>query len=230
MKTVLITRTASDNFINHIKILNFNPIIFPTIETKPINFNAKINLHEFKIIIFISPAAITHFSNQIKTLPADLKIFTMGEDSAGLVKSLGWNPPTYPLKNYSRNGLLDLPELQNVSDISVLIIEAQNSNNILAAELTSRGAHVTQLFAYEKVLPKPATYPNLENIDIIIATSETGLNNLVTLLGPDVKHKTLLLSSERLVSVAKKAGFTQKPLLAQNASENALLQALKTVA
>ncbi len=232
MTSVLITRPLESATIlaGKIKSLHCTPIIFPTIEIHPVSFNTQLNFNLFHQIIFVSRAAIIHFAAYIKSLPSHIKIFTMGEDSAGLIKELGWQSAIYPPLHFSREGLLDLPEMQNVSQTPLLIIEGENSNNLLADALKIRGATVTQLFVYKRVLPQPQSRPNVAEIDIIMATSEESLKNLVALLGPEVKQKTLLLSSQRLVNIAKNMDFSQKPVLAKNAGDSALLEALKTVA
>ena len=79
MKTILITRPLGQakSLSEKLTQLNFKPIIFPAIEIQAINFDANINLNKFNIIIFISPAAITHFSDKIKILPKNLSPILM---------------------------------------------------------------------------------------------------------------------------------------------------------
>jgi len=228
IKTILITRPLDQakSLAKKLTQLNFKPIIFPAIEIHAINFDANINLNKFNMIIFVSPAAVIRFSSHIKTLPNHLKIFTIGEDSAALIKELGWTAPIHPYPHFSREALLNLPEMQNVSQIPILIVEGKNGNNELATSLKLRGATVSQLLVYERMLPQPKQLPNLDTVDIVIATSEQSLNNLVLLLGPTIKDKILLVSSQKLVDLAASLGFTEKPLLAQNAGDNAIIQAL----
>lgn len=232
MKSVLITRTVelATPLAHEMRALSFEPIIFPTIEITSLAFDTTINLNAFKFIIFISPAAIHNFSAHIKTLPAHLKIFTMGEDSAALIRALGWPTAIYPPIEFNREGLLHLPELNHLADMPILLVEGNPSNHLLATALRSRGANVTQCFVYERTLPQPTAYPDIDTIDIIVVTSEQSLKNLVELLGSAVKSKRLLLSSARLGNIAKNLGFSQKPLFAQNAGNRAILEALKTVA
>jgi uroporphyrinogen-III synthase len=230
IKTVLITRPKDQAEIlaNKLRHLGFTPLIFPAVEIKSVNFDSKINLATFNKIIFVSPSAILNFHSQIKTLPAQVKIFTMGEDSARLVEELGWPTPFYPIKSFNRESLLHMSELQNITKESLLIITGKNRSPELETVLNSRGADITTLEVYERTLPHPKNLPHLNEIDLIICTSQESLKNLVTLLGPTLKTKTLLVSSQKLVDLAKILGFEEKPLLAQNAGDSAIIQALPT--
>ena len=228
MKTILITRPLGQakSLSEKLTQLNFKPIIFPAIEIQAINFDANINLNKFNIIIFISPAAITHFSDKIKILPKNLSVFTIGETSAKMIEQLHWPKAVYPKSHFSRENLLALPELQHVFGQSILIIDGKTANDDLKVMLESRGALVSRLAVYERALPQPKKLPRLDAIDIIISTSQGSLRNLVTLLGPTLKTKQLLVSSQKLVDLAATLGFTEKPLLAQNAGDDAIIQAL----
>lgn len=231
LKNILITRPLEQAQIlaDKLKALNFNPVIFPAIEIKPIKFELP-NLDKINILIFVSPAAIQSFSQQIKHIPAPIQIFTMGEDSANTIKNLhlNWPQAIYPKNHFNRESLLNLPELQIITDKNILIITGKTSSPELADTLTSRGAHINQLVTYESLLPHPKNIPPLQSIDLIIATSQTGLRNLLALFGPELRTKPLLVSSPKLVKLAEELGFVHPPLLAKNAGDNALIQALPT--
>ncbi|HEV2613980.1 MAG TPA: uroporphyrinogen-III synthase [Gammaproteobacteria bacterium] len=228
IKTVLITRPCDQAKLlaEKLKQLNLQPIMFPAIEIKPVNFNAQIDLNKFHSLIFVSPAAIINFHSHIRKIPSHLRIFTMGEDSAKVIEQLGWPKAIYPLSHFSRENLLKLPELQQLSHQAVLIIEGKNGNPELKTILESRGATVSSLIVYERTLPQPKKLPELDTIDIAICTSQEGLKNLVALLGSDIKTKPLLLSSQKLVALAKTLDFTGRIFLAENAGDNALIKAL----
>jgi uroporphyrinogen-III synthase len=228
IKTILITRPLDQAALlaHKIKSLGLKPVIFPAIEIKEIKFNSHIDFNKFNIIVFISPSAILNFYAQIKILPKHLTIFTMGEDSAKMIEELGWPQAIYPRSHFNRDSLLQLPELQDIAQKSILIITGKNRTPELETVLISRGANITPLVVYERQLPQPKNYPDLDEIDIVISTSQESLKNLVTLLGPTLKNKTLLVSSPKLVDLAKILGFSEKPILAQNAGDSAIIQAL----
>ncbi|HEV2523522.1 MAG TPA: hypothetical protein VGU44_00120, partial [Gammaproteobacteria bacterium] len=101
-----------------------------------------------------------------------------------------------------------------------------NGNPELKVTLESRGAKVSSLKVYEQTLPQPKKLPELDTIDIAICTSQEGLKNLVVLFGPTIKNKPLLLSSQKLVALAKSLNFTGRIFLAENAGDSALIKAL----
>lgn len=228
MKTVLITRPLDQAKVLAEKLtqLNYTPIIFPAIEINPVNFDSTVDLNRFEDIIFVSPAAILNFHSLVKKLPKHLRIFTMGEDSAKIIGDLGWSKAIHPKMTFNRESLLKLPELAHISQKSVLIIEGKNGTPELKMTLELRGAKVSSLIVYERTLPHPKKLPELDTIDIVICTSQEGLKNLVTLFGPAIKHKPLLLSSQKLIALAKTLDFTGRIFLAENAGDSALIKAL----
>lgn len=228
IKTVLITRPYDQAVIlaHKIQSLGLKPILFPAIEINAIKFDSSIDLNKFNMIIFISPAAILNFHAQIKVLPAHLTVFTIGEDSAKIIEERAWPKAIYPHPESSREYLLKLPELESIQDQAVLIIEGKDGHPELKTVLESRGARVSNLAVYERILPTPKVLPNLDEIELVISTSQESLKNLVILFGPAIKTKKLLVSSQKLIDLAKSLGFSEKPILAQNAGDSAIIQAL----
>ena len=238
MINILITRPLSSAIslrdkiakqINHHKI---NSIIFPVIniiETES-KILSQIDLSQIDIMIFISPAAVEHSARYIKNIKKHIKLFSIGKDTAEKIErlGLGWNKVIYPLEKFNSEALLDLKELKdiNIKNKNIMIFKGKGGNSNLRETLSARGANIIETVVYRRCLPKPDTLPDLNQIDLILCTSSESMNNLISLLGEAVKEKQLLVSSERLVLLAKTLGFKHTPLLAQNAGDEALIAAL----
>jgi uroporphyrinogen-III synthase len=234
MHLIMLTRPhgQSDELANKLEAAGIKTVIFPTIAIidPPTTDSLKklpAHLSSVDIIIFISPAAVHKMKNYCDAMPKNCQLLTIGKDTARLVRNSGWGDAIYPEENFNRDALLALPLLQSIAHKSILICQGNETNTYLAEALRSRGANVSIAILYQRALPAYRQIPDLRQIDIIQCTSSESMKNLVTLLGKEVLHKKLLLSSERLSDLAKLLGFSQQPLLAKNASDEAILQTLQ---
>lgn len=240
MMNILITRplssaiTLRDKIAKQIK--NINTIIFPAIdiiETKS-EILSQIDLSQIDMMIFISPAAVEYSAPYISTISHTnpiknhMKLFSIGKDTAEKIEKLGldWNKAIYPSEKFNSESLLDLKELKEIKNKNIMIFKGAGGNPTLSETLKARGANVIEAIVYKRCLPKSDILPDLDHIDLILCTSSESMNNLISLLGNAVKEKRLLVSSERLVLLAKTLGFKYTPLLAQNAGDEALVAAL----
>lgn len=254
MINFLITRPLSsahslrDKIAQRTQNKDINMILFPVIEIRKLNFSPKldskllelrINISQIDMMIFVSPAAVEHSLRYIQTLfishqiqiENTIKLFTIGKDTAEKIENSGfaWHKVIYPSEKFNSEALLALEELNaiNITNKNIIIFKGAGGNPVLTETLRTRGANVIEAVVYARHLPKPNKLPDLNNIDLILCTSSESMNNLISLLGEAVKEKRLLVSSERLILLAKTLGFKPTPLLAQNAGDEALIAALK---
>lgn len=240
MINFLITRPIAsavnlrDKIAEKTKNNKINPIIFPVIdiiETK-LTTLSQIELYQTDMMIFISPAAVDHaafyIKNNIKSIKNSIQVFSIGKDTAEKIEKLGlaWSKVIHPSEKFNSETLLALQELKNIKNKNIIIFKGESGNPTLSDTLKTRGANIIEAVVYKRCLPKPDILPDLNNIDLILCTSSESMKNLILLLGKAVKEKRLLVSSERLILLAKTLGFKQTPLLAQNAGDEALIAVL----
>ncbi|MES2998641.1 MAG: uroporphyrinogen-III synthase [Pseudomonadota bacterium] len=243
---ILITRPAQQakNLAAAILAYGGETISFPTLEIIAItkeNFlkqTKKIGFYDF--VIFLSPNAVLKTANYIYKIypdwPTQTKIMAIGSGTANALKQEGLPVDYYPKKNFSSEGLLELPSLQNPKQKKILILQGEKGRGYLDKELEKKGAHVTTVNTYKRLCPHitKKCIPNPNTVNIIICTSNTGLKNLITLLQPywhaTLLDKQLLLISPRIADYAKKLGFVKPPLISDNASNAAILQTLSAYA
>lgn len=227
---ILVTRPKpqGDILCQKIREHGGEAIYFPTIEIKPVHHNLQ-QLNKCDWAIFVSPQAVY----QIHALPPTLKVAAVGAGTAQALHDAHLPVHAYPHDEWSSEALLNLPELQNVSDKNIAIIKGVGGRDLLEKELSARGAHLIPIIVYERQLPTIKTDPYLDllrsnAIDVIISTSNDGLQNLKLLLNPawpQLQNTTLLVISERMQLYAKELGFHHL-LLAKNASHDVILEAL----
>jgi uroporphyrinogen-III synthase len=207
----------------------FEPILFPTIAISPVESAAEKN-PSAEIVIFISPSAVVYGGPFFQETSA--VIIAVGSGTKAELENLGFENILIPEK-FSSEGLLAMPELQNIESKKVTVVKGEGGRELLTDELQARGAQLNLLDVYRRELPVTQLSPRqLQQVDVIIATSVQCLENLKELVVPGSQQallqKALLVSSDRIAKRARQLGFTAEVQLAENASNRALLARLKT--
>ena len=200
------------------------------------------------IIIFISQNAITcglKLISQHGHLPSSVKLATVGAGSAKLLEELTQRSVDItPSKQFNSEGLLEQPELQQVQGKRIAIFRGIGGRNFLADTLRQRGATVEYAEVYQRQAPT-IDLIELEKkwqqqaVDAICITSGEGLHNLVDQLNPSsdsASHSTalrdaifdcqLIIVNERLQKQIKDYGFRKKPIITDNVSDKAIVDAI----
>lgn len=241
--TILITRPVhqTETLVTKIQCAGGHPISFPTLEIKAINKenvekkSKKIAAYDF--IIFVSPNAVFKTAGYIHNFYSAwssnrTKTIAIGLGTAKALKQHRLPVDYYPEKNFSSEGILSLLALQSPRQKNILIIKGKGGRLTLSETLKKRGAQITTLEVYKRCLPHHTITPEVKTIDIIICTSNDGLTNLLSLLHPTwgatLFEKQLLVISARIADYAKKLGFVKAPLISDNASDESILQTLRT--
>ena len=157
-------------------------------------------------------------------------IIAIGAATAALLEEKGIVPDIVPQQATSE-GLMQDGRLGEMPGRRVLIIRGEGGREHLAEALKNAGAEVTYAEVYRRVQPPPPSRTLLreweQRVDVMIVTSETMLNNLLTLTGgaPAVMQTPLIVISERLQASAVKLGFSGISVAA-SPYNSALLKAL----
>ncbi len=201
-------------------------------------------LSNTNIAIFISQNAVTHgvrLIQQYGALPEQLKLATVGLGSATLLETLASRPvDIIPQNAYHSEGLLAHPALQNVDGQTITIFRGIGGRNLLAETLRERGAKVDYAEVYQRRCPQInlqqlAKMWQQQPIDAICITSAEGLDNLVA----NISKKTapeqlraailncrLVIVNQRIESQLQQHGFTQTPIITDNVSDKAIVDAI----
>lgn len=222
------------------------PVRFPVLEildpTDSVALCATIDrLAQFDMVIFISPNAVNKAMNLVGArlggLPAGLTVATVGKSSARELRNIiGREPDIYPQKRFNSEALLAMDEMQAVSGKRIVIVRGDGGREYLGDTLIARGATVDYANAYRRGRPK-ADVGKLQRvwarggIDVITVTSAEGLRNLFDMVGKLARHwlrKTpLVVVNARLVALAHELGFKLEPVVADEASDEAMVEAIR---
>lgn len=243
---VLVTRPAhqSERLCGLIEAEGGQPVCFPVLEildpqdSSP--FLAIIErLDQFDIAIFISANAVTKAMNGIlarRGLPAHLRLATVGKGSARELERLGFQVDICPAGKFNSEALLDLPDLQEVAGKRIVIFRGEGGRELLADTLKERGALVEYAEVYRRAQPQSDMSDLLRRwargeIAVVIVTSNEGLRNLFDMVGKLgqqwLRNTQLVVVSERTAQLAHELGVKHPPLVAEQASDEALVQAIR---
>jgi uroporphyrinogen-III synthase len=243
--SVLVTRPspAGDALCQLIKMHGGEAFHLPTIEIVPPENQSEFNQHlndvcQHDWLVFISPQAVYAIQDALKKrYPAlsPIKIAAIGEGTAQALQQAGLHVTLYPKTAWNSEGLLALPEMNQVKQKKIMIVRGQDGRELLAETLAQRGAIITHLIAYRRDLPKINVQPyfNLlqkNKINAIICASYTAVKNLKILMGEAgwlyIKDMPLIVISERIKTLAQELGF-QTIWVTSNASENAIIEMIR---
>jgi len=232
--SILVTRPSPDGetFCELVRAAGGNATHFPTLEimAEPISISV-----DFDWLIFISPQAVRMSIDRLifKNMP---KLAAIGPGTARTLAEFEFAPILFPTKNPSAKALLELPELQQIKNLTFGLVQGQNGRPELFDTLTARGAKVKKIIAYRRTCPTPKNLTKIQQlfaenkIDVIIINSSDSLRNLLNIIGncatAQRSQLTLIVSSQAQFLAAQAIGF-EKILLAENPGHDAIMSVLE---
>lgn len=237
---VLVTRPAeaAARLGEAVETAHGRPILFPAVEiaaaAEPEAVRTQLKqAGRYDLLIFVSRNAVEYgFDLLPDTLPASQQVAAVGASTAAALEDCGLEPTLVP-QRYDSEGLLELPQLADMTGKRVLILRGNGGRELLADTLRERGAEVDYAEVYRRLIPQRSA-ANLvkgwENwIDVVVVSSGEILDNLVQMLGDDglakLQQTPLVVVSERIAEQARTRGL-RKLHLAANATDDAILAAL----
>lgn len=166
-------------------------------------------------LIFVSRQAVTSLINALGDIPESKQIFAVGKGTAHALKQAGINNPIYPEQAKSE-GLLALPDLQNVVGESIKIINGGEGRQLLCQVLTERGANVETLASYARRSlpgnPQLGSDAWKNDVDCVVLTSlEIAQNFVKQLEDPSrLQNTTVTIMSQRMHEWADELNIEQR--------------------
>ncbi len=229
-------------------------IRFPVIEiTQSRNQQAAItvldNIHQYDIGIFISRNAVDwtmklladKTSTPKKSNLDKLTLIAIGVTTAErLAKKMStWVSSTQVITNSGANSeaLLELEVLseKDIRGKKIIIFRGEGGREHLATTLRERGAIVDYAEVYRRDCPEYGRDVidklwSSSSPDVVIVTSNNGLENLFSLLNEEQRNillgKQLVVLGERMLDFSNSFGFTRSPILAEESSDEGILSSI----
>nr|VFJ62620.1 MAG: uroporphyrinogen-III synthase [Candidatus Kentron sp. FM]VFJ63083.1 MAG: uroporphyrinogen-III synthase [Candidatus Kentron sp. FM]VFK14326.1 MAG: uroporphyrinogen-III synthase [Candidatus Kentron sp. FM] len=195
-------------------------------------------LDSFDLAIFVSANAVARGLGYVESRgnwPAQVQVAAIGKAtaralaSAGLVSAVQSPPP------YNSEALLTTTALQAdaIAGRRVVIFRGVGGRALLGDTLAHRGALVTYAEVYRRTRPRwrQTTPIPWDRIQVIVVTSAEGLGNLFGMMNDDAERERLreiplVVISERMGGLVRELGSRCPPIVAERASNEAILDAL----
>lgn len=195
-------------------------------------------LAEYDLAIFVSPTAVEQALRVLQqrglALPTTLAVGGIGAGTAAALKARGIDALA-PTERFDSEGLLALPQLARVAGRRIVIVRGEGGRALLGDTLRERGAQVTYAECYRRVRPAADAAPLRDGwqrgeIDVVSITSVAALDNLHAMLGAAGRAALLrtpvaVLNATQAAAV-RRLGFAHAPLVASQATDAALVQAI----
>lgn len=237
-KSILVIKNNSIPLCEALKSLGHKVLYFPTLQFLSMITEEVVNEFQQKQasydrLIFVSPQAV-HYGHKLLKNQHRLKLAAIGESTASALRNHGFEVDCVPEKNWTSEGLLALQPLQQVRGQRIGIVRGDSGRELIYNILENRGAAVDYIEVYKRtradINEKPLiTVLSANQLKLTVATSCAAILQLMDIVGQFrnvMIQQPIMVSSERLKKLAHELHF-QTILLAENASNQALLEAVK---
>ena len=239
--SVLVTRPReqADALCERIERAHGRPVRFPVLEIVPLPDleparRVLARAEEADLLIFISANAVRHaFPLLPEALPAGLQVAAVGQATARALAEIGLTPDLLPEGRFDSEGLLALPQLQEMTGKRVIIVRGEGGRETLRETLEARGAEVLYAELYRRRCSERSAASLVDQWDrmaqTVVVTSVAVFDCLWSLLGPAgqerLRQTPLVVLSERIARKARELGCRQVVVTGQ-ADDDAILESL----
>ena len=238
MTTVVLTRPQADSerLSEALQNEGFQTRVMPiiTIEAIPTAEQAPApSVSDDALCIFISANAVRFGLPQMGSALArdsDLTVIAVGNKTRDTLAAEGIQAQV-PVRADSE-GLLAMPALSASDSRDVVIVKGEGGRELLASELTGRGARVTEWACYRRCWPEVDVSGLIEISAGLIFQASSGemVSRLSELLAggghADLFQSSIIVPSDRVARLATEIGWGQV-IRAEDASDDAFIRALK---
>ena len=238
MTTVVLTRPQADSerLSEALQNEGFQTRVMPiiTIEAIPTAEQAPApSLSDDALCIFISANAVRFGLPRLGSALArdsDLTVIAVGNKTRDTLAAEGIQAQV-PVRADSE-GLLAMPALSAPDSRDVVIVKGEGGRELLASELTGRGARVTEWACYRRCWPEVDVSGLIEISAGLIFQASSGemVSRLSELLAgggqADLFQSSIIVPSDRVARRATEIGWGQV-IRAEDASDDAFIRALK---
>jgi len=168
--------------------------------------------------LFASANAVEFGVGDPSRWPAALTPFAPGPGTAEALAAVGIGNARIPATTFDSEGVLALPELEDVRGKRVVVFRGDGGRETLGDTLRARGASVDYVACYRRAAPSPSAAASLvatlreRPIHAITITSSEGLDNLLDALGSGARALLagvpLFVPHPRIAAHARDRGWT----------------------
>ncbi len=222
--SIVVTRPREQaaGLAQRIEQLGGKPLLFPLLEIEAVSDAQALreqltHLKQTDLAIFISPNAVRYGMAALRAtseMPAALKFAAVGQGSAKALRAAGIERVIVPAERFDSEGLLALPELQQVAGQRVMILRGDGGRELLGDTLKARGATVEYVTCYLRSKARlDAAALLMAAPDALTVTSSEALDCLWHELGDSgrasLASTPLFVPHARIAEAAQHQGWQQ---------------------
>jgi uroporphyrinogen-III synthase len=194
---VLVTRPVRQaaGLARQLAALGATPIVWPAIVILPPADPSALarvhaNLASYTAAVFVSANAVEYGVGDPTAWPRSLLPFAPGPGTAEALAAVGIRDARVPRERFDSEGLLALPELQEMQGKRVIVFRGDGGRELVGDTLRARGAHVDQVACYRRAAPASGA-DGLRaalregRVHAVTITSSEGLDNFLAAIGED---------------------------------------------
>jgi uroporphyrinogen-III synthase len=243
--TILVTRPTqqSDGLAAAIRHAGGKPLLAPMVGIRAIGDPAPARavidrLDEFDLAVFTSRNAVDFALPLLRAAGKDLNasnVFAVGLGTAQQLRAKGIAGVQTPGAGFNSEGLLRLPALARVAGKNAVIFRGHGGRELIATELTARGARVEYCEVYERYVPDTSLAEVLRRNegkvpDVVVITSVEGLRTFAEKVTNEQVDEFWriqpLVIGRRIAQELDMQPFTSKPIVVSNPADGSILQSL----
>lgn len=214
-------RDQAAGLARRIEQLGGKPLLFPLLQIDAADAQTLreqlAHLQQTDLAIFISPNAVRYGMAAIRAAggpPPGLRFAAVGEGSAKALREQGIEQIIVPAERFDSEGLLALPQLQQVTGLRVMILRGDGGRELLGDELKARGATVEYLTCYlrSKAALDPAALQAAQPDALTVTSSEALAHFSAQLAAAHLDKLTalpLFVPHPRIAEAARQQGWRQ---------------------
>lgn len=243
-RTVLVTRPAhqAGALCGMIEAAGGRALRFPVLDILPARDPAAVQaglarLDEYDLAIFVSANAVGHTLAALapRPWPARVAVAAVGSATARALAARGLEV-IHPPREFTSEALLALPDLQRMAGRRVLILRGDGGREHMRETLLARGAQVDYLEVYRRAQSRADPAELLaawqsDAVDAVLVASGESLHKLLAIVGtlgvPLLRAATLVVAHARTAEQARGLGLDGTIVVAADATDGAMLEALK---
>jgi uroporphyrinogen-III synthase len=210
-------RDQAEGLTANLRVLGADPVLLPLLVIAPAPDPAALQAFVqraagYQLLIFISPNAVHYGMSALQNIPQGVRAAAVGQGTARMLHARGIAQVIVPATRFDSDGLLALPELQQVAGWRIAILRGDGGRELLGETLAARGAQVEYVTCYRRSKPELDTAAWLAaRPDMITVTSSEALQNLWQGLGEVAGElattATLFVPHPRIAQLAQSQGW-----------------------
>ena len=199
--------------------------------------NKPANKAWFDFIIITSQFAVEGLAKQLTKSALTLsdlatQFICIGDATALAIHKLNPSIQVIVPEQQNSEGILDLPVFANIENQRVAILKGEGGRKLIAKELTTRGAAVSEYTLYKRTKIEPnvnqlaTVNPAIEIV--VVASGEAAIILLEQPQLAHLKRQTWVVNSQRIAKLIKQHGVSSVYISA-GASDSALIKCIQQI-